>query len=332
VVRSPDRYRAFTLIELLVVIAIIAILIGLLLPAVQKVRAAAARMSCSNNLKQLGLAFHGYNDVYGSFPSGGKNQCVLPYHPLMPTGIRARCDAARADPLDTYGCCNPYTAPTSFLPQRRQEWSWTYHILPFIEQAPLHATPTDAAIRPAGVKTFVCPARRSSPVANNLAKTDYAGNAGTAANGSNGVVVHFSVTGPVRLADITDGTSNTLMLSEKRLKLAHLNAASTTYDDNESAYTPGWDTDIYRRAVADPDTPGRRGPSADVPALSVRFPGQPTTADVHQGSSQFGSSHPSAVNAVLGDGSVRAIRYNPDPELFRRLCVRNDGQVVNPDL
>jgi prepilin-type N-terminal cleavage/methylation domain-containing protein/prepilin-type processing-associated H-X9-DG protein len=331
VVRSSVRRRAFTLVELLVVIAIIAILIGLLLPAVQKVRAAAARMSCSNNLKQLGLAFHTYNDTFGAFPSGGKNQCVLPYHPRMPASVRARCDAARADPLDDYGCCAPYTAPTTFLPERRQEWSWTYHILPFIEQAPLHQTAADALVRPTGVKTFVCPARRTQPVANNLAKTDYAGNAGTAGDGSNGILVHFSVTGPVRLADVTDGTSSTVMLSEKRLKLAHMNAAKTTWDDNESAYTAGWDPDIYRRAVADPDTPGRRGPSQDVPATFVRFPGQPTTADVQQGSVQFGSSHTGAVNATMCDGSVRAIRYNPDPELFRRLCVRNDGQVVSGD-
>jgi len=330
VVRSFAR-RGLTLIEAIVVVALLAVLVGLLLPAVQKVRVAAARMQCANNLKQLALGFHAHRDAHGEFPHGGKNQCELPYHPLMPADTRGRCDTARSDSNDTYGCCNPFTAPTGVLSLRRQEWSWPYRILPYIEHPSLYLTADDAEVRRGGVKAFVCPARRSSPVAHNLAKTDYAGNAGTAANGSNGVVVRFGATGPVRIADLTDGTSATLMLSEKRLKLAHLNALPTTHDDNESAYSPGWDTDIYRRAVSDPDAPGRRGPSRDVPPGVVRFPGQADTADPLQGSGQFGGSHPSAVNAAMCDGSVRPIRYDPDPDLFRRLCVRDDGATPTGD-
>lgn len=326
-VRSFAR-RGLTLIEAIVVVALLAVLIGLLLPAVQKVRVAAARMQCTNNLKQLALGFHAHHDAHGEFPHGGKNQCELPYHPLMPADIRARCDTARSDPADTYGCCNPFTAPTAVLSLRRQEWSWPYHILPYLEQSTLYQSADDAEVRRSGVKVFVCPARRSSPVANNLAKSDYAGNAGTAATGSNGIVVQFGAAGPVRLADLTDGTSGTLMLSEKRLKLAHLNAVPTVLGDNESVYAPGWDLDIYRRPMADPDTPGRRGPSHDLPVGVIRFPGQSERADPLQGSVQFGGSHPSAVNAALCDGSVRPIRYDPDPELFRRLCVRDDGRGV----
>src|SRR5437868_1250420 len=138
--QSPKQRTAFTLIELLVVIAIIAILIGLLLPAVQKVREAAARMECSNNLKQIGIGIHMHHDTYKFFPTAGWSDWTHP-----PTFI----------------------APGQPATGVNQDAGWAYQILPFIEQDNVFkggggTTIAQCQINVIGavIPIYYCPARR----------------------------------------------------------------------------------------------------------------------------------------------------------------------------
>jgi prepilin-type N-terminal cleavage/methylation domain-containing protein len=298
--RPPCRHHraAFTLIELLVVIAIIAVLIGLLLPAVQRVREAAARAQCQNHLKQLGLAWHNFNDVYGWLPTGGKNICDPPVDP----SVIAKC---QNPPTPDWGCCSPLN---------RTEWSWTYQILPFIEQEAIYRDPHNSEVFRTAVKIMYCPARRAATVYNGEAKTDYAGCAGS--NGRNGMLVRTGLEKLHFPSAIPDGTSNTIMLGEKQLNVTKF---GKTYDDNEAYVAPGWDSEIFRLG------------SARYPPQHDRYHPSYTNHDPFVGSDQFGSSHPTGFNACLGDGSVRHIRYSVNVEVFRRACVRDDGLVFNLD-
>ena len=290
--RLSVHRRAFTLIELLVVIAIIAILIGLLLPAVQKVREAAARMSCQNNMKQIGLAFHSYHDAQKQFPNAGSDG-------------------------PNQNCCNATS---------RVGWTWMYYLTPYIEQDNVFKNPTDTAVAQTAIKTYYCPSRRPPTLYSNGGRCDYAGNGGRdmAGEGKEGMLVRqwtnpstaLAANAPVQnrrtMTDVSDGLSNTVLAGDKQ---CHPTVLGTSGGDNEPWQNSGWDQDHVRfgEAVPEPDS------------------SHPTSQSATFWSVRFGSSHSGGFNAAMGDGSVRFMRYGIDPANWMRLCLISDGEVIGVD-
>ena len=294
-VRNFDRRSprpAFTLVELLVVIAIIGILVGLLLPAVQSARESSSRTRCTNNLKQIGLAFANFHDINNYLPTQGSGDSGNP-------------------------------------PTDRLDWGWSYEILPMLEQENIYNEPNVTKLRNTAMITYNCGTRRKVQ-AGAKARSDYAANGGTRANsdGFDGPVVRApgsakSFLGKrLRFSDLLDGTASTVLVGEKLVNTTTMYGHANDFSDNESWAGPGYvDSDISRGAQ----------PSAGTwltPIRDTKIPGTslPDAALFYR----FGSAHPVTANFVLADASVHAIRFGVTPRVFKNLCKRDDGEASHP--
>ncbi|HYH65186.1 MAG TPA: DUF1559 domain-containing protein [Urbifossiella sp.] len=318
---TPAR-RGFTLIELLVVIAIIAILIGLLLPAVQKVREAAARAKCQNNLKQWGLAMHGYHDVTGK----------LPYF-------------------------------TQVSPNRQ---NWAPFVMPYLEQAPLVAgynlnthwyNAPNLAVTQVQLNVFYCPSDRPGAMWTDQtgyvsARANYLVSYGTVLFGGGAIGPGRGMFGcsavanasanqftpyQATLVQVSDGTSNTVMMSE----------VIVARQDNNQGGGGHWPSGDFRGHIwhdATMSSPSHcpnifmtiNGPNSSVPDNALcgtiantdpLMPCADTGTTTRQNAAR--SRHTGGVNAVYGDGSTRFVTKTINPTAWQAMGTMDLGEVVS---
>lgn len=303
---------AFTLVELLVVIAIIGILVSLLLPAVQAAREAARRMQCQNNLKQIALACHNFHDARRQLPSGG-----LP--PSITEGTQ-------------------FSAHSQLLPYIEQQ---NLHALVDLTVPPQHDN--NQLARETKVNTFLCPSEsRENPLPSLGAATNYMANTGAmpffVIPGKQLFSGVFYVNTSLRLADITDGTSNTALFSERLMA-----------DGSNAIVSPIEDVFFHPADPSNADEAHALCLQVDITNLANQFPlfmGAPWMHHQHRyqhisppngrscgfflvGKSTMppSSRHMGGVNVAIGDGAVRFVAETVDLAAWRAVGTRNGGEV-----
>jgi prepilin-type N-terminal cleavage/methylation domain-containing protein len=341
--------RGFTLVELLVVIAIIGVLIGLLLPAVQKIREAAARIKCANNLKQLVLASHLYHDTTGTLPPAG----FMNPGDWSGNGVWDHQGGWQADKGGFHLHILPYMEQDNLFKQVAAFDLYTPNI-DTITRA-IWADGTTAPIGPLAARPKMpywrCPSDGWKSGAN---ASNYVGNGGIVDYGGswascgydpfsplycNGAAIGHNWTcygaengmfryidtprsPPLRLASATDGTSNTILLGEDLIdKHIYLYGDQSDSDRGPWSMDVGFQLHVGQIPINYPITSADIAPGFCTPDPKTNLYNLPVAAG-------FKSNHTGGANFAVLDGSVHFISQGIDQITLIKLCVRNDGEVV----